>query len=146
MIRKNATLTGIVFSIILAFAIFTGSYLWISYNATDSGVVLDSKYSDSYNEILVQQNKLNNTIGDIRDSFEAVTEPTSIYSVAFNGLKGLLSVVKLPIQFVGIAVSTYLNIGTLVELPSWVKVLIILSITTIIILVILALIKGEAKI
>ena len=51
MIRKNATLTGIVFSIILAFAIFTGCYLWISYNSTNSGVVLDSKYEDAYENI-----------------------------------------------------------------------------------------------
>lgn len=143
--RKQATLTGIIFSIILAFAIFTGCYIWISFNATDSGVILDSKYSDSYANLNAQQNQLNNTIGDIRNSFEKVVEPESIYSVAFNGLKGFLSIVKLPIQFVGIAVSTYLNLGTLVELPSWVKVLIILSITTIIILVVFALLKGEQK-
>lgn len=143
--RKSATLTSIVFSIILAFAIFTGCYLWINYNAIDSGVILDSKYSASYNETLLQQNKLNNTITDIRDSFNAITEPTSIYSVAFNGLKGFLSIVLLPIQMVGIGVSTYLNLGTLVELPTWVRILIILSITTIIILVVFALLKGEQK-
>jgi len=146
MIRKNATLTSIIFSIILAFAIFTGCYLWISWNASDSGVVLDSKYNESYAELNNQQNDLNSTITDIRDSFDAVTEPTSIYSVAFNGLKGLLSVVKLPVQMVGIAVSTYLNIGTLVELPNWARILIILSITTIVILVVFALLKGEQKV
>lgn len=146
MIRKNATLTGIIFSIILAFAIFTGCYLWINYNTTNSGITLDSKYNDSYTEILVQQNTLENTTTEIRDSFDKVIEPSGIFSVAFNGLKGLLSVIKLPVQFVGIAVATYLNIGTLVALPDWVNFLIILSITTIIILVILALLKGEQKI
>jgi len=146
MIRKSATLTAIIFSIILVFGIFTGCYLWINWNADDSGVVLDSKYSAAYNETLLQQTELNNTITKIRDSFDKVTEPTSIYSVAFNGLKGLLYVVLLPIQIIDVAVSTYLNIATLVELPAWIKILITLSITTIIVLVVFALLKGEQKV
>jgi len=146
MIKKNATLTSVVLSLILVFGIFIGSYLWMNWNAEDSGITLDSKYGNVYSNLSSQQTSLESNINDIREAVKNIVEPESIYQMAMNGLKGLLYVLKLPLTFVDTAVSSYLTIGTLVEIPSFVKSLITLSIIATIVLLIVAILKGEPKV
>jgi hypothetical protein len=146
MIRKNATLTSVIFSLIIVFGFFIGMYLYLSYNITESGSFLNSTYNDTYTNLIAKQNELNDLTTDLRSAVGNVTEPSSIYSVAFFGLKAFLDVVKLPLKVVDIAGSTYLSANTLVETPSWFKALTIISITIFIILIVIAIIKGEQKI
>jgi len=146
MIRKNATLTAVIFSIIIVLAFFTGMYLYLNENAVNSGITIDSKYNDTYSNISSKQEELSNITTDIRDAFSNVTEPKSIYSVAFYGLTGFLDILRLPLKVVDIAGTTFQSLNILIEIPLWARVLILLSITTLIILILVAIFKGEQKI
>lgn len=142
---KKATITGIFFSIILVFAIFAGFYAWIDLNAKDSGVTIDAKYSNISDELNVQQDNLDKTITEIRNATENIVEPESGFLQAMNGLKGLLSVLKLPLNILGVSGEIYYISSDLIEPSTWVKSLALLSIIALIILVIVAVLKGEPK-
>lgn len=146
MIRKSATLTDVFFSVILVFLLFIGMYLWFSYNVSDSGLSVDSKYGSTYTEVLKQQSDLNKTVDTIKKGIDSAVEPESVYQTAMNGLKGLLALLTAPLQILSVAGSTYFAIGNLVEVPSWVKIITMISITTIIVLIIVAILKGEQKV
>lgn len=146
MIRKNATLTAVIFSIIIVLSFFTGMFLYLNQNAINSGVALDSKYNETYSNLSLKQGELSNITIDIRNAFSNVTEPKSIYSIAFYGLTGFLDILRLPLKTIDIGISMFNSLNILIEIPLWVQVSITLSITTVIVLIIVAIFKGEPKI
>jgi len=145
MIRKNATLTGIVISLIIVMGMFIGGYLWFSWNMTDSGLSVNSTYSKVYDEINASTVSLDENVEDIRDAVKNVTEPESVYQVAVNGLKGMINLFKLPLKFTNTATLLYDSIATIINLPKWVTTLITISLVVVIIFIIVAIMKGEQK-
>jgi len=146
IIRKNATLTAVIFSLILVLAAFTGMFLYLNSNAIDSGITLDSKYNVTYQNLSIKQEELSNITTDIRNAFGNVTEPKSIYSVAFYGLTGFLDILRVPLKVTDISASMFQSLNVLIKIPLWATTLIILSITILIVLIIVAIFKGEQKI
>jgi len=146
IIRKNATLTAVIFSVILVMAAFTGMFLYLNSNAIDSGITLDSKYNVTYQNLSIKQEELSNITTDIRNAFGNVTEPKSIYSVAFYGLTGFLDILRVPLKVTDISASMFQSLNVLIKIPLWATTLIILSITILIVLIIVAIFKGEQKI
>ena len=146
-IKKPATLTGVVFGLIFVIGIFTGMFLWLSHNTSNSGVNLDSKYTEAFNQLNGStQAKLSNNINDIKDSFNNIKEADSTWQVAWNSLLGLSSTLKLPINFMATALEA-MNISMvgIDYVPEWFKVLAGIGITALILFIVIAILKGEAK-
>ena len=142
---KKATLTSITLCIILGIALFMGMYLWFVYNANESGVSLDSKYSNIYTNLNSTQDSLEDSLNEIRNTAYDLQEPDSYLSVAFGGLRGLLALLLLPFKIFNAALNSFFIITTGIEIPNWAYVALYLTIFTIIVLVIVGLIKGETK-
>ena len=142
---NKATITGISLSIILGIALFMGMYLWFFWNAGEAGVSVEAKYSSIYTNLNSTENDLDTSFNKIKDSVENLTEPRDYLAVAFSGLTGLLTVLRLPLEIFNAAISGLYQISTGMELPSWAFTAIYLTIFIIIILAIVGWIKGEAK-
>ena len=144
--KSESTLAGITFGIIIAIGIFTAMFLWMQTNAEESGVVLnDPKYNDSYNRLVQNQDSLNNTIEELKNNANNIVEPDSAFGVAWNGLKGLVNVFKVPLQMLSIGYET-LNIMTypLTDvIPRWLLVILQIGLVAFIIFVIVSIFKGD---
>jgi hypothetical protein len=146
-IRKSATMTGIVLSLILLLGIFTGMFLWLNKNVTDSGITMDAKYTEAFGKLNgTTQTGLYDNINDIKNAIENIGEADSTWQVAWNGFKALGETLKLPISFLTTALSA-MNI-TFISLdfvPKWVKTLSEMAITIFIVFILLSILKGDPK-
>ncbi len=145
--KSQNSLGGIFLSLILVLGFFFLMYGWISSNATESGRVIDATYNDTFNRLAVQQGNLSDTVTGLRDSATQVTEAGTDFGVALNGLKGLLNVFKIPFNLISIGVeSLHLLTNPLSGvIPQIVITLIELGIIVLIILIIIAIFKGDSK-
>ena len=156
-IKKASTLTGLVVILVLVMGVFIGCFNYLEWNVNEAGESLDPKYSTPGTNFTNQavdadgnkvgiMYKLDTNVKDVQAAFANVTEATSIYSVAWNGLKGLGYVLKLPISFVTTGVETFsVLIYPLSEFPSWVLILVGIGITGFIVLLVLSILKGDPR-
>lgn len=139
----GATILNLIICTLIVMAIFTGMFLWMNFNITSSGATMDTKYNDSYNRMITQQNRLDQNVKDIQTGINSVTEADKSY-FAMNGLKGMLAVLKTPILIadVGKETSSALTSGIDV-IPNWVMVLYYIGLTALVVIIIVAAMKGE---
>lgn len=143
-IKKANTLTGLTISILLGIGFFTGMYLFWSYNATESGLAIESKYNNTYSNLTYYQTPLENNIQDIRDAMNKLASADNTWQVAWNGFVGLGNILKLPISMISTALGVYSSLeGSLDVIPSWVTGLVFIGITAVIVFLILSNLKGE---
>jgi len=142
---NKATLTGVTLAIILGLTLFLGMYTWFKWNADESGVSIDSKYSNIYSNLNTTESELESSLEEIKDVANELEEPESYLAVAFGGLRGLLALLILPFKIFNAAISSFFIITTGIEIPSWAFVGLYLTIFTVILFVIIGLIKGEQK-
>lgn len=146
-IRKSSSMTGVVLSVILLIGIFTGMFLWLNANVNDSGVTMDSKYTDAYTRLNTStRTGLYKNINEIKESIQNIGEADSTWQVAWNGFKALGETMKLPISFLGSTLEA-MNITfiSLDFIPEWAKALIGMAITIFIVFILLSILKGDAK-
>lgn len=141
----NTTLTEITLCIILGLSLFMGMYLWFVWNANESGVSIEPRYSSIYTNLNSTEDSLESSLNEIKDTANDLEEPDSYLAVAFGGLRGLLALLILPFKIFNAAISSFFIITTGIEIPTWAYVGLYLTIFTIIVLVIVGLIKGESK-
>jgi predicted negative regulator of RcsB-dependent stress response len=149
MIKKSeTTLGGIVFSLILAIAIFFGFYLWMQANATEQGLTMPTQSSAAFAKLETSQSEIDTNINDVKDALGAVDEADSTFGAAWNGLKGLLAVAQLPLKFVSVAFNSLSALVSVVipVLPPWANSLITMGITAFIVFVIWSIFKGDPNV
>jgi hypothetical protein len=144
--KSESSIWGIVSSILIVIFIFSAGFYWISDNATESGRPIDAMYNTSFTQLQAQQNNLSSTMNDLRNNAEDLTEPDNSFSIAWNGLKGLVNVVRGMFQMVNLGSQTSDTMMTTVSslIPTWLVGLITLGIIAFIILVIIAIFKGDS--
>lgn len=145
VVRKSAsTLIGLVVSIVFAMAFFTGMYLWWQVNADDVGLSIDSKYNETYARLDNASLTLDDNIQDIKDGVTGIKEADNAWQVAWNGLKGLGNVLKLPVSFVSSAYDTVMALFIPLDfIPTWVKTLALITIIAGVVFLILSILKGD---
>ena len=145
-IKSAVTLTEVVLGLILFIGIFTGMFLYLNKNMTDSGYTMDTKYTDAYTKLNGTRNNLDTNIIKIKSAFANTTEADSTWQVAWNGFKGIGETLKLPITFLSTALET-MNISfiSLDYVPEWAQTLIGMAITVLILFLVIALLKGEQR-
>ena len=149
-VKKASTLTGLVVVLLLVMGAFIACYSYLEWNVNDSGRTFDEKYSGVTGNITDRSSgtmyRLEDNVKAIQSSFANITEATSIYAVAWNGLKGLGLTLKLPITFVTTGIATFSIItAPLNDLPGWVIVLVSIGITASIVLLVLSILKGDPR-
>ncbi len=149
-VKKASTLTGLVIILLLVMGTFLACYNYLEWNVNDSGRTFDEKYSGVTGNITDTNNgtmyRLEDNVKSIQAAFANVTEADTIYAVAWNGLKGLGLVLKLPITFVTTGIATFSIItAPLSDLPGWVIVLVSIGITASIVLLVLSILKGDPR-
>ena len=147
-IKKSTgmTLTGMVIGLLIVMAIFYTGFSFLSDNASDAGITINSKYNETYGNLSASQDSLEENVNTIKDNLDNVSEADNTFQVAWNGLKGLGNVLKLPLRFVDNAVSTFdALIISLDIIPPKIKTLIFIGILVSIVLLILAILKGEPR-
>lgn len=143
-IRKSADLTGLVLIIILVLGSFSAMFLYWQKNADDSGVTIDTKYNETYQNLSAAQTDLDKNVQAIKDNYNNMTEAETAFQVAWNGLKGLGNTLKLPISFLSTALATYTAFDySLDYIPTWIKTLVVIGITAFIIFLLLAVLRGR---
>lgn len=146
--RKGAaTLLSIVLALIIGLAIFFGGYLYWQKNAESAGLTVDSQYSDTYVNLNASYTTLDNNVNDIKNNIDSIREADNTWEVAWNGLKGLGNTIKLPISFTSTTFDAFQALGGPVQerMPSWVYGLVGLGIIAVVVLIVLANLKGEGK-
>ena len=146
--KAEATLGAITSIIFISLFFIIGFFLWMQANSTESGRYLEPEYNETYNNLLASQNNLSNTMGSLRAGVQNLTEAGEDYGSAWNGLKGLVQVWKIPLNILSIGEQ---GIQFLVSplgglIPPFVVNIIMVVIITFIILVIASIFKGDPNV
>ena len=142
-LKKSVTLTAIVMSLLIGIGIFTGMYMWLNTNSSDSGITIDSSYANVSNELNNQRDNLDSYFIGIQSDLNKVVEADSIYLAAINGFKGLGKILLSPVKIVDYVLSSFLAILRITQVPQFVKTLLSIGIIGLIVLVVVAIAKGE---
>ncbi|KKN69373.1 hypothetical protein LCGC14_0442330 [marine sediment metagenome] len=145
--KGGGTVTGLIISLLVVMALFYGGFNYISFNYESANITDTLGYNQSYSDLQDAQDGLETNIGDIKTSVQGIAEADgNIVAVAWNGLTGLASTLRLFITIIDVGVSVWNAIfPALAFLPQWVKVLMELAIIITIVLIIVGAFKGEAK-
>lgn len=142
--NSGSTLTSVLVILLIVMGIFFAGYTYIENNVNSANISLDSKYNESYGNLTAAQTDLEDNVNEIRDSFDDIAEADNTFQVAWNGLKGLGSALKLPISFVSTSLATWTALVFPLDfLPSWVIPLIFVGVLAFIVILILKILKGE---
>jgi len=122
MIIKSSSLTGVVMALLIIIGIFTGMFLYLQETAIKNGISIDEPYKMAYQNITVARNNLDNKVNEFQLRMNDITEADNAVQVAWNGLRGLGSALKVPIAFVSVITET-MAAGTSAlssaEIPTW---------------------------
>ena len=133
MIKKGASLKDTFLIIILGIFCVGTVFFFVGANADESGVTVDAKYNDSYNQLQDQQDLLSDKMDDLRNLFTGVDEAQS-GSFGYFGLTGVVAIMKAPIQILNIAfTSLQLSYSFLDFIPTSALIAITLTVTCLII-------------
>ena len=144
--KSSINLTDFVIMLIMFIGMFTGLFLWLNYNVIDSGQQVDEKYTETYNQFNVTRSEIDDNVNAIKDSFKEIGEADSSWQVAWNGFKALGETMKLPINFITQALQSLdLTFIAIDYIPEWAKLMFGSILTVFIVLLILALLKGEQR-
>lgn len=142
--NSGSSLTGLVMILLIVMGIFFGAYFYVAENINSAGLTLDSKYSESYENLSAAQADLEANVKTIQGNIDAIKESEGVINTAWNGLKGLGNTLKLPINFVDTALVAYTaTTSSLDILPFWVLPLLEIGILAFIVFLILKILKGE---
>lgn len=148
-IKKSfGTLFGVVVGLLMVMAMFYGMYSFINSNAEESGKILPSQYNDTQTRLQEAEDDADTNIQNIKLGVSNLTEADASFASAWNGLKGLVQVVKLPLNFVDMASRTVdiMTMPLVGVLPTWAKTLIGIGIAGFIIFIIWSIFKGDSNI
>jgi hypothetical protein len=149
MIKKSeTTLASVVVSLLIVMAIFYGGYLYISANAMDASLTIPANYTDTYDRLQSEEALLKSNVNEIKSAASNVSEADVGFATAWNGLKGLIAVVKVPFNLVSIgqAVTNLMITPLTGYVPSWAIVLIDIGIIMLIVFIIWSILKGDPNV
>lgn len=146
-IMASNTMTGVIVSLLVVMALFYGTFNYVSENYVSANITDSLGYNQSYFDLQTAQSNLSSDIESIKSSAQGIGEADSnIVLVAWNGLTGLASTIRLMFGIVDVAVNVWnALLPGLSFLPDWTKVLVEIMLITWIIFIIIGLFKGESK-
>lgn len=146
MNKKGSTLTVLVISMLVVIGIFSGYYLFFVEQMENYGGVLDDKYNETYQTLLSEQETIDTNVENVKDSLTDVEEASNDFLAAIAGFKGLGKGLLLLRTFVSSSVNIFTAVFFSTDIiPSDVQNLMFIGIIALIVLLIIAILKGEGK-
>lgn len=146
MNKKGSTLTVLVISMLIVIGIFSGYYLFFVEQMDNYGAVLDDKYNETYQTLLAEQETIDDNVEDVKASLVEVEEASNDFLAAIAGFKGLGKALLLLTAFVSSGVNIFTAVFFSTDIiPSDVQNLMYIGIIALIVLLIVAILKGEGK-
>lgn len=144
--KSQLTMTTLVIAMIAIIFIFLTMFQFFSTKLNENNVTIDSKYNDSYNNLLSNQESIDSNVDGITDSVKNVKEADNFFSVALNGFKVLGSTLLLLISFLSVPFDIIGSILVPLDfVPAYQKTLLVMGITAVVLFLVLANLKGEPK-
>jgi hypothetical protein len=144
--KKGSTLTTLVIAMLLVIGIFSGYYLFFVEQMDNYDTTLDEKYNETYQTLLETQEAIDNNVTTIRNRITEVEEADNTFLAAIAGFKGLGAALLLLVTFVSSGVNVFTAIFFSTDIiPSDVQNLMLIGVIAFIILLIIAILKGEGK-
>jgi len=147
MNKKGSTLTTLVVTMLMVIGIFSGYYLFFVEQMDNYDTVLDEKYNKTYQSLLQEQADIDEDVNEIKESIQEVEEADNTFLAAIAGFKGLGFALLLLVNFVesGVNIFTAVFFSTDI-IPIDVQNLMLIGIIAFIILLVIAILKGEGKV
>lgn len=137
------SITSVVISVILVIGIFITFFGFWNEQMQNNNVQIDSKYNETYSDLLEVQNGIDSDINDIKNNINNIEEADENFLAAWNGFKALGSTVKLTVNFLPATVQTAEVVaGSSDFIPIEQRSLFLLAIIVVVTLLILALLTG----
>lgn len=146
--KSMSTLMSLVGTIVVFIAIFTVMFLWLVSNANDAGVTVDTRYNESYDRVIEQQGQLNETVTDIQDKLEGITEADNVVQVAWNGMQFLGTTILATKDFVDVTIGSFsavADISSAIGVSPSIIALITIVLIAFVVFLVIANLKGEPK-
>jgi hypothetical protein len=144
--KSSASLTGLVVILLLVIGMFYVGFSYLKTQTDGSGIVIDTKYNETFTRLENSQNNIDNNVQAIKANVGNISEATSIYAVAWNGLKGLGNTLKLPVTFISSTVETSQAIFISLDvIPKRIVVLITIGLIAFVVFLVLSILKGDPK-
>lgn len=144
--KATLTMTGLVINLLLVIGLFSGMYLFFNQGLQEAGTPLDSKYEDIYANLSTSQSAIESNTNAIKTNLDGVKEADNTFESAWNGLKGLGNLIKLPISFLDDSLSVWdALVPGLAFFPSWLMALIFIGIIVIVVFLVIGKLTGEPK-
>lgn len=145
--KGSLTLTSLIMGLIIAIGMFSAFFLFFNQQVELNGGIIDDKYNETYNLLIEEQNQIDSNVDDIRNNVASIKEADNTFLAAWNGFKALGATLLLPISFIDSSwnVVTAFLFSTDI-LPTQQQVLILIAIVAAVVLLILAILKGEPRV
>ncbi len=129
---KNSEMgiSGLVITILIIIGIFLTSFAYLTYNAADTGITIDSKYNQTYSNLTEIQEGIDTQADLVQENIEGISEATKGFQIAWNGLKGVGNTVRLTVYFVSSAIGVWTATTFSISfVPPWLLSLFLVGIT-----------------
>lgn len=145
--KSESSLFSLIVSMLLVIGVFVGLFMWINTNAEKQGVTMDSKYNTTYTTFQNASDDIESSVNDITSKAKEIREADNLAQVAWNGLRGLGSLLLLPLDFIDSG-QTLLDASTTQIsgiIPSWTITLLRIAIIAFIVLLVVWLLMGGGR-
>lgn len=146
--KSESTLASITFGVLVAIIIFVAFFNFISLSADESGRTIDTKYNTSYTGLNNQIDSLSSTKDDLQSAAQNLTEPGPAYGVAWNGIKGLLSLFQLFIGMINVVDQSFQFLTSPLEgiVPDWILTIVAIGLILFVLYVLISIFKGDSNV
>ena len=98
--KKGVTVLAFFVSALVFILMFGLLFNFVIGNAGDVGLEVEDSINESYQNMLASRGQINETSYKIQTALKAISEAPNTASVAWNGLKGVLTLVLLPLDMI----------------------------------------------
>ncbi len=147
MNKKGSTMTTIFVGVAIVMALFFGLFGYANYNYDSANITVPTDYYGSNTTLTELQTNLSTNIENIKGAAANISQADAgIAFVAWNGLKGIGSTIKLFLGIIDIGVAVWnALLPALSFLPVWSKILFEMVLVIWIVLIVIGAFKGESK-
>jgi hypothetical protein len=132
--KKGVKIIDIFMVLLVGIFAFTGIFLFIQDNAEESGIEVDARYTDAFNNLSEEQEDIDELAKELRDSVQDIKEADNAAQVAWNGMKGILAIFKLPLEIWDTAKTSFeIGLSMLDTIPAAPKAVILIALTVILV-------------
>ena len=145
--KGMSTIMGIVISLLIVIGIFSGFNLFFSDQLEQNSASLDSKYNQTYYDLLEVQDNMDSRVDEVKNTADEVREAESGIIAAINGFKGIGQSMLLLLGFTADSVDTTQAVFRSTDIiPEWIQSLVTVALIGLVVFLVLDVLLGRKPI